>query len=346
MDRQALQHALLAWYDSHARSFPWRGSRDPYRIWVSEVMLQQTRTETVLRYYGPFLERFPDLHHLAAASEEEVLKAWEGLGYYRSARALHAGSREIEARFGGIMPGSRDALMEVRGIGGYTSAAIASIAYGERVSAVDGNALRVFSRLEGVKEYVDTAEGMRRMQRIGDMLVSPHRPGDFNQAIMDLGSSLCGRGMPSCRDCPVRDYCVSADDPGAASLPAHRPKKAALEEEWAVIVCVDGQGRLAVKKRTEEMLHGLYVLPMVPGKGRSLWEVLGEARHVFTHRVWHMTVVRVPWPEAADADWHFASAGELDKLPVPSAMRVPLALAREEMEKAIRKTGMAGETEN
>ncbi len=323
---------LLAWYDKNRRNLPWRGTQDPYAIWVSEVMLQQTRTETVIRYYDSFLEKFPDIRTLAQADEQDVLKAWEGLGYYRRARALHAGCQEVLHKYG-KMPGSYEQLLGIHGIGTYTAGAIASIAYQIPVPAVDGNALRVLTRLNRYTDEVDGAQGRRTMQSTGQMFVDPERPGDFNQAVMDLGSGICHKGKPSCEKCPLQNVCFSAFQDIADSLPVHRAKREATVETWNVLLAVDGRtGEIAVRQRKEEMLKGLWVFPMTQAEPEG--KMLGRARHVFTHRIWEMTIYQADKSEVEQQwnDLRWINAEELKNLPFPSAMRVPLSLAGKVME--------------
>ncbi|RME41626.1 MAG: A/G-specific adenine glycosylase, partial [Planctomycetota bacterium] len=208
--RARIRRALLRWYDRHARDLPWRRRRhDPYAQWVAEIMLQQTRVETVIRYYERFLRRFPDVNRLAAARHDTLLKYWEGLGYYRRALHMHEAARRI-VKEGNGLPASAEAWRRLPGIGEYTAAAVASIAFGEPVAAVDGNVARVLARLFGVTDAVAPSEGRRRIRGIADRLVSPSRPGDFNQAWMDLGSMVCTPRGPRCDVCPLASCCRSA----------------------------------------------------------------------------------------------------------------------------------------
>lgn len=329
MKDQQIGSRLLEWYDMYQRTLPWRGTHDPYEIWVSEVMLQQTRTETVERYYARFLERYPDVQSLAAASEQEVLKMWEGLGYYRRAKALRQGAQEVVERFGGEMPKSYVSLLKLTGIGDYTASAIASISSNEPVPAVDGNAVRVYSRLAGYIECVDTARGKRTIHEIARRCLDAERPGDFNQAIMDLGSSICIPGRPKCDACPLQFSCACGSEEMAAPLPIKKEKKKQNVEEWDVLLVRQGS-TMAVVQRKEALLEGLWTFPMrmhadtpPEGKGIETWSETGRARHVFTHKIWDMHLIRVSVsPEYAfPTEWHMVSWEELNALPFPSAMR-------------------------
>ena len=217
--RETISALLLAWYDQNARTLPWRGIHDPYRTWVSETMLQQTRVETVRGYYERFLARFPDVAALAAADEADVLKLWEGLGYYSRARNLHQAARQVVCDFGGEMPREVAQLRQLKGIGAYTAGAIASIAFDQRVPAVDGNVIRVASRVMGIRENVGIPSVRRELEEKVDSLVPAARPGDFNQALMDLGAAVCVPGTPNCDVCPLRAHCDAYDAGDAEDLP-------------------------------------------------------------------------------------------------------------------------------
>ncbi|MDT8066686.1 MAG: A/G-specific adenine glycosylase [Terriglobia bacterium] len=205
-DLARVQNTLLAWYRRERRDLPWRETRDPYRIWISEIMLQQTRVTAVLKYYRRFLARFPDVHTLAVAKEADVLAVWSGLGYYRRARAMHAAARKIVAEFGGNFPGTAGELLNLPGIGRYTAAAVASIAFGEPVAVVDGNVERVLARFLGQ----DLRQRNEAWQHASVLLPAKY-PGDWNQAMMELGATVCLPEQPRCLLCPVKNWCA---DPG------------------------------------------------------------------------------------------------------------------------------------
>ena len=206
-----MKDALLAWYDRCRRSLPWRDDPSAYHVWISEIMLQQTRVEAVKGYYARFLERLPDIRSLAEADEDVCLKLWEGLGYYSRARNLQKAARQIMTEYGGNMPGSSAELIRLPGIGPYTAAAIASIAFGERIPAIDGNLLRVFSRLALYEEEIRTPAAASAAEAFFWKRCPDQRPGDFNQALMDLGAGICTPGgAPACGECPLRQYCRAA----------------------------------------------------------------------------------------------------------------------------------------
>lgn len=259
---QHLRKALLQWYDESKRDLPWRSTRDPYRIWISEVMLQQTQVKTVVPYYWRFLERFPSIHDLAAADQEEVLKCWEGLGYYARARNLHRAARHIVQQMGGKIPRSYETLQRIPGIGSYTAAAIASIAFGAAIPVLDGNVKRVLSRIFRVESEVTTSATLNKLQTLAETLLDETRPGDFNQALMELGATLCLPRKPACLLCPLGNFCRARkelDDP--SRLPVRRKKKPVPHYRVAVGLIWD-DGHLFIDRRKEDgLLGGLWEFP-------------------------------------------------------------------------------------
>lgn len=344
--KQSCQRLLLAWYDRNARELPWRGIHDPYRTWVSETMLQQTRVETVLGYYARFLERFPTLVDLAAAPQDDVLKLWEGLGYYSRARNLHKGAKQVLSDYGGVIPSEPEKLRKISGIGPYTAGAIASIAYDKPVPAVDGNVIRVVSRLRGIRDNVGIPSVKRLLEQEAAALVPDERPGDFNQALMDLGAGICVPGTPACERCPLSGICDAFDAGDAEEIPVLPRKNPPKLLQYDVCLILSGK-RILLRQRTEAMLHGLWVYPMLEGRQplsklpsairRSLklsvseLQQAGEARHVFTHQVWQMRLLVMQAPDGAQAPagMVFASAEEMEALAIPTAMKAARQLARQ-----------------
>jgi A/G-specific adenine glycosylase len=303
--RRRMRGRLLRWYDRHRRDLPWRRrSSDPYAQWVAEVMLQQTRVETVVGYYERFLKRFPTVESLARADHQTVLKHWEGLGYYRRIHHLHEAARGIAVN-GRVMPQSADDLRKLKGVGAYTAAAIASIAYGEPVAAVDGNVARVLARLFAIREDVLSTTGKRRVQALADQLLSPKRPGDFNQAWMDLGSLICTPQSPACGRCPMNQECQAHERGLADKLPIRggNRKQAASTVLLVVGIFSDGDRVLVRRRATGGLWSGLWEFPthetaasddVAPvirewahaiGPGRMQYEQrLGIVCHRLTHR--------------------------------------------------------------
>lgn len=341
---------LLPWYDAHARVLPWRGIHDPYRTWVSETMLQQTRVETVLAYYPRFLEAFPDLQTLAAASEDEVMKLWEGLGYYRRARNLHRGARQVVEEFDGVLPSSVAELMKIHGIGAYTAGAIASIAFDKAVPAVDGNVIRVTSRVHGVRENVGIPSVRRQIEALAAEMVPLKRPGDFNQALMDLGATVCTPGTPSCERCPLTAICSAFREGDAEELPQLPDRRPPREMPCDVCLIYSGS-RVLMRQRTEALLGGLWIFPMLDGwhtlrqlpgairrrTGLSVSDVQhrGEARHIFTHQVWQMKLYAMRTDMAhAPEGWRFVSLEDMEALAIPTAVRKAVEAVREDLSRA------------
>ena len=254
--RAAARDALLDHYDRHARDLPWRSDTDPYRVLVSELMLQQTRVETVRKYYDAWLQRFPTLAALADADEDEVLKAWEGLGYYRRARNLHRAARVVREMPGSALPSTAEALRGLPGVGEYTSGAIASIAFGEPVAAVDGNVRRVLSRLHDVAEPTP-----RWLRETAARWVDERRPGDWNQALMELGATFCTPRSPSCSSCPLSRWCAARAAGTTRERPATTSKRQVPTASLALVV-LHANGRVLVEKRPDEgLLAGMWAFP-------------------------------------------------------------------------------------
>ena len=300
-------------------------------------MLQQTRVETVLGYYQRFMARFPTLPDLAGAEEAEVLKLWEGLGYYSRARNLLRGARQVMADYGGRIPADPEELRAIAGIGPYTAGAIASIAYGQPVPAVDGNVIRVVARLRGIRENAGIPSVRRALEAETAALIPPERPGDFNQALMDLGAGVCVPGTPDCDRCPLAalcDACAAGDADELPVLPRKTPPKT---EHYDLLLLTDSAGRVLVRRRTERMLQGLWIFPMIAGEHsaaelrREAESQLGvhpiglsavaRARHVFTHRIWEMRIWHARWKGEAPAGYLPADADALRALPMPTAVR-------------------------
>ena len=234
---------LLGWFRQYRRDLPWRRTTDPYRIWLSEIMLQQTRVAAVIPYYERFLERFPDIHSLATAPQEEVLRLWSGLGYYSRARNLQRAAQEIVAKHGGVFPRAEKDALELPGIGAYTAAAILSIAYGAKYAVLDGNVARVLARIFAVKGDLRDAGRWQALQKSADALLDPKSSGDWNQAMVELGATLCTPQSPQCLLCPVTKFCQARKLGIAESLPAKRKKRATENITLAAAVLLDTRGR-------------------------------------------------------------------------------------------------------
>ena len=326
---------LLQWYHENARVLPWRSDPTPYHVWISEIMLQQTRVAAVLGYYARFMEALPAVADLAAVEEDRLMKLWQGLGYYNRARNLKKAARQIVEEHGGVFPDTYEAIRALAGVGDYTAGAVASIAFGLPEPAVDGNVLRVVSRLTGDDGDITRPDVKRRMGAALREVLPLDAPGDFNQALMDLGAMVClPNGEPLCDRCPARGFCAARREGRTAELPVKAAKKARRVEERTVFLLLR-QGRIALRKRPGTgLLAGLWEFPNVEGDLDEAaasaaveswglvprqWESRLTAKHIFTHVEWHMTGYTLEVAGDGPADFVWASAGELGERAVPSA---------------------------
>ncbi len=298
-----IRNRLLEWYRTHRRDLPWRNTADPYAIWLSEVMLQQTRVETVRPYFQRFMERFPTIRDLAAADLETVLKMWEGLGYYARARNLHKAANQVVSELGGRMPDTMEAFRSLPGVGEYIAAAVLSIAFGQPCAVVDGNVKRVLARLFRMEQAVNQSTAHPAFRELSQRILDPKAPADANQALMELGAMVCAPRNPDCPACPLAENCRAFRDDVAADYPRRTKKKAVpLRIQAAAVLNRDGRV-LVVRRPAEGLLGGLWEFPTVSlAKGQSpasalaqmlqerfglagcvAAEWLGTVRHVYTH---------------------------------------------------------------
>lgn len=314
---------LLVWYDAGRRILPWREEPTPYHVWLSEIMLQQTRVEAVKPYYDRFLQYLPDIESLAAVEEEQLLKLWEGLGYYNRARNLKKSAMQIVAEYGGEMPGEYEQLIRLAGIGSYTAGAIASIAFHKAVPAVDGNVLRILSRLRLDDRDILDARVKKSIEEELKSVIPQDRPGDFNQALMELGAMVCiPNGNPKCEVCPWQELCQARIQDRIAEFPRKTPKKARKIEKKTVLVILDEHYVALHKREDRGLLAGMYEFPMLDGHlseekvlsflrqaGMSPLRIqkLEPSKHIFTHKEWHMVGYQVRVDELMKAD--LAGAG-------------------------------------
>ena len=333
---------LLAWYDAGHRSLPWREDKNPYRIWVSEIMLQQTRVEAVIPYFERFMEVFPDVSALAGAEEDHLLKNWEGLGYYSRARNLKKAAMTVMEKYDGHMPDTWEELQTLAGIGSYTAGAIASIAFNRAVPAVDGNVLRILSRLRMDDAYITQQAVKKRVEEELLSIMPKERPGDFNQALMELGATVCiPNGEPKCDLCPWKELCLAKKHNCMEEYPKKEKKKGRKTELKTVLVLKHRED-VAIRKRPDKgLLAGLYELPNMEGH-MSEEEVISDLRdkgflpirierlpdavHVFSHKEWHMIAYAVRIDELTEnlkdtkEDYLFIHPKETEeKYPIPSA---------------------------
>jgi len=269
MDKQTICRRLLSWYAAHRRRLPWRETSDPYAIWVSEVMLQQTRVDTAIAYYLRFMERFPTVSRLAQADIQEVLKLWEGLGYYSRARNLHRAAGIVVARFNGSVPDDPSAFRSLPGVGDYIAAAVLSIAFNQVLPVVDGNVKRVLSRLLEIDFPVNRSGSHKVFQEPAGELICPKQPADYNQAIMELGALICRPKSPDCGSCPLADGCRAYRKGRTDSYPKRDPSKAVPHRRLAIAVIQKKGKILVVQRQLEGFLGGLWEFPAVPAGSRA-----------------------------------------------------------------------------
>ena len=335
---------LLVWYDANRRVLPWREEVSPYRTWVSEIMLQQTRVAAVLPYFRRFMERYPTVEALAAGEEQELLKLWEGLGYYSRARNLQKTARIVAETYGGAFPADYKALTALPGIGDYTAGAILSMAFGVAVPAVDGNALRIISRVTGSRLDVLEAKNKKAFRAWTETALPMDRPGAFNQAMMDLGAGICLPGAaPRCGDCPLAHLCTARQEGTQALLPVRAPKKEKRIEEKTVFLLRREDGSVALRQREKTgLLAGLWEYPNTQrllteeqaaaqlaawGLRPLRWEKSWRCRHIFTHVRWEMQGYAVTVAGEGELEWYPEERRQ--EMAVPSAFERANRILRE-----------------
>ncbi len=358
--------SICAWYRNKHRDLPWRRTKNPYHILVSEIMLQQTRVETVIGYWHRFLEAFPDIETLAEAETERVMSRWQGLGYYSRARNLQRAAQQVCGQHGGSFPASEEALRQLPGIGPYTAGAMMSLAFDKPVPAVDGNVLRVMSRVHCLESDISQTKTVREVTRLVAEMIPSDQAADFCQGMMELGATVCTPTVPSCDSCPLCGDCLSHARGQETAYPIKRSKPAPVSSWQAVFVVLDAMDRVLLQYRREGLLSGLWGLPHfeaeaeVPDLERLrewlaqeglltlaepvLEHNLGVHVHTFTHRRWHMRVwqVRLGGPsrvgeESESNAWQWVLQSQLAEKPIPEAFRKVLQAAGLSASKTLRK---------
>lgn len=329
---------LLSWYNEEKRDLPWRRDPTPYHVWLSEIMLQQTRVAAVLDYYRRFLDALPTVAALAACGEDALMKLWQGLGYYSRARNLQRAAKIITSDYGGVFPDDYAAIRALPGVGAYTAGAISSIAFGLPHAAVDGNVLRVAARLTADSRNIAAPETKRSVTAALEEILPRSVPGDFNQALMELGATVClPNGVPLCQKCPVREFCQAYRRDLTASIPVKAPKKARKAEERDVYLIFFDR-RVALRQRPGRgLLAGLWEYPNAlspsapPVSGKADFAL--TAKHIFTHIEWHMTAYTVEAEtDALPEDWVWADRRDLaEKYSVPSAFQTFSHIVRQHL---------------
>jgi A/G-specific adenine glycosylase len=335
---------IVAWYQKNKRDLPWRNTDDPYKIWISEIMLQQTRVDTVIPYYKRFLERFPTVYDLAEADQQDVLKSWEGLGYYSRGRNLHHASKTVVDKFEGNVPSTWDEITSLKGIGPYTASALLSIAFQKQYAVVDGNVIRVLSRYYGIRDDIRKSATKNRIQELADDLIPEESPGDFNQAVMELGAMVCTPQNPSCNECPLSVDCIAAKSAQTDVIPYKSPAKRVPHHQIAVGLILNNNNQLLIALRpNDSMLGGLWEFPggkqekdetLQETTARELKEELGidvevyskfqDLRHAYSHFkiTMHAFWCRIkngdPEPKSSQ-QIKWVSLDDIDEFPFPKA---------------------------
>ncbi|MCA0173548.1 A/G-specific adenine glycosylase [Bacillus sp. RAR_GA_16] len=311
-NEQQFQEDLISWFKKEQRILPWRENKDPYRVWVSEIMLQQTRVDTVIPYFERFMNLFPSVKALAEAEEADVLKAWEGLGYYSRARNLQSAVREVAESYNGIVPNHPKEISSLKGVGPYTAGAILSIAYGIPEPAVDGNVMRVLSRIIGIWEDIAKPSARKTFEEVTRRIISNDDPSSFNQGMMELGAIICTPRSPSCLLCPVQEHCRAFAEGSQEELPIKSKKKAPRPVPIAVVALEDKTGKFLIRQRPETgLLASLWEFPNVELSDGGLKEEqikkhlrdeyeinveiekeLASFNHIFSHLKWQLTVYK------------------------------------------------------
>lgn len=334
MKKDEFRESLLSWYHREKRDLPWRRTSNPYYIWVSEVMLQQTRVDTVIPYYERFIDRFPTMEILAEANENDLLKMWEGLGYYSRARNLQTGVREVVENYAGEVPDTRKEISTLKGVGPYTAGAVLSIAYGVPEHAVDGNVMRVMSRLLLIEDDIAIPRTKKIFEAVVMDLIDKNDPSSFNQGLMELGATIC-TPKPKCLLCPVRDFCSAFHEGRQEELPVKTKKTMMKVIPVASFAIRNAQGEWLLRQRPAKgLLAGLWEFPMIeqlddqalPQKVREQLGIELEAfvelvsfKHIFSHITWEMTSFKALMKEAdtIPKGFRFFTEGEVEALPKP-----------------------------
>lgn len=332
--RSWFSRALLPWYRENQRPLPWRTTADPYRIWLSEVILQQTRVDQGMAYWHRFVERYPTVAHLAQAPEQQVLKLWQGLGYYSRARNLRTAAQQVVKEHGGRFPADHAGLLTLKGVGDYTAAAIASICFGQPEPVVDGNVYRVLARVFGIATPIDSASGRKAFRALAAELIDPQHPGDHNQAVMELGATVCAPKQPRCGDCPLARKCIAKAEGRIAELPV-KAKRAAVRERHLNYLWIEiAQGILLRQRGPGDIWQGLWELPLIEtGKTAraatlrkeagiaAVKKLEGPVTHLLSHQRISATLWQAEWNgKPLPKDWKPVAPATLKKLPMHRLM--------------------------
>lgn len=348
LSKKQFQKNLLDWFHKNARSLPWRGIKDPYYIWISEIMLQQTRVDTVIKYFPLFIETFPTIHDLATSQVNEVLHYWQGLGYYRRALNIHKTAKIIDKEYHGHFPTNYKKIIALPGIGDYTSGAIASIAFNQALPAIDGNIKRVISRIFFLTEDINKAKTIDKIKEFVKEIISKEYPGNFNQALMEIGATLCSPKKPNCQKCPIKENCIAASKAKQELLPFRSKKKKPKILNMEIAIVRNKNGLLLVKRSSDIILAQLWGLPVVENQsqlsnGNDIcnWVekelnipllnkviLIKKLTYTFTHQIWKINLYLVNTRFQNNTNFNrqnpnacWIKKEELGHFPIPQAFR-------------------------
>lgn len=334
MNKEQLNEQLLSWFRSSKRQLPWRETSDPFKIWMSEVMLQQTQVKTVIPYYNHFISKYPTIDDIANEKEEVLLKDWEGLGYYNRIRNFHFATKEVQAKYNSIVPEDPHEFQSLRGVGPYIEGAVMSIAFNHKIAAVDGNVMRVYSRLERFDEDISKQKTVKAIKRDIESWMSEDA-GDFNEAMMELGATICTPRAPKCIICPIKEHCESYKHGDVMKYPVKSKQKPKTEEVYNVFLIRNQHDAFYLVEQEENLLKGMYEFPKfdVDTSIETIEDELGleftgspmyvsQVKHVFTHKTWILEVYIL---HANSTDAHFHSADKMRALPMSKGMQKVMA---------------------
>ena len=328
---------VLYWYITNQRDFPWRKSKCAYRVWLSEIILQQTKTSQGLSYYNKIIKTFPTIKELAEASEEQILKLWQGLGYYSRARNLHFTAKYIQYNLNGVFPNDYNSLLKLKGIGPYTAAAISSICFNEKRAAVDGNVYRILARVFNIDTAINSSKGIKTFQELANSLISDRNPGDYNQSMMDIGATICTPKNPKCNQCPLNSICHAHDNNTFDNLPV-KIKKTKIKHRNFNYLCIEYNGNFLMKKRTQkDIWKNLYDFPLIEGdripqendidykkllnsilENEIIAEKTKHYKHQLSHQKLHITIKYIKTKKLYnDNDFLKVNRRQVKELPFP-----------------------------
>ncbi|PRY53741.1 A/G-specific DNA-adenine glycosylase [Arcticibacter pallidicorallinus] len=331
---------IIAWYLINKRDLPWRNTRDPYIIWLSEIILQQTRVEQGLPYFERFLDRYPTIAHFAAANEDEILNLWQGLGYYSRGRNMHKTSKIVMEEYGGYFPNRYDDLLKLKGVGEYTAAAISSFSAGEAKAVVDGNVFRLLSRFFGLRDVINSPQGKRAFTELANEVINKHDPGTSNQAMMEFGAKVCKPRNPDCIVCPLNQQCFALRNDMITVLPVKKKAQRPRPRYFNYIVVLSRDSILLSKRRAKDIWENLYEFPLFEsdkildvieligrpdfvsafGEEVTILSVHGPAKHQLSHQTIHAQFVVIEAHKLQNVDqmgWHFVALDELPNIAQP-----------------------------